>query len=372
MPEPVLDRTAANFIPVAYPSVTALEISHVVGAMRAAQLTAGPRVEEFESRFAHDHGCDFGIACNSGTSAIQLAIEGLDLRGKTVAMPTMAMVACPNAVIHAGATPVFVDSDLARGNIDLSRLHDLAGQRKIDAALVIHLYGVPVEFAADEFSFPVVEDCAEAHYGNFENGQKIGSRGIAACFSYFSNKVVCTGEGGMVTTGNAHLAARLKSIRAHAFTPDEHFHHRELANGMRMSELAGAFGCAQLDRIAGMLIHRAKLAAAYTRALIGVDWIDFQYRPVGSANWIFPALVNRNLITTLPLAHVRQKLADAGIETRGWFKPMHLQPHLKQYVLPGQSYPVAEDLWRRGFYLPLHCNMSVDDVERICDAIKAI
>jgi perosamine synthetase len=371
MSEPCFNRARRDFIPVARPSVTAAEVSAVVGALRDVQLSQGPRVEQFESRFAAMHGCAHGIATNSGTTAIHLAIEALGLRWKRIACPTMAMVAVPNAIISAGSTPVFVDSDPACGNIDLDALADLAAAGQIDAAIVIHLYGVPAEIDRD-FPVPLLEDCCEAHAANFANGEKIGSRGAAACFSFYANKIICTGEGGMVTTSDTALADRCRLLRAHAFTPQEHFHHTAHAFGYRMTEMSGAIGCAQLDRMVPMLLQRARLVKAYHHGLAGLDWLDYQYRPVGSANWVMPAMISRRFASRMTVPQVREHLAAAGIETRRWFKPMHMQPHLEQFVLPGQCFEVAEDLWERGFYLPLFHDLEVADVERICTALRSV
>jgi perosamine synthetase len=371
MAEPCFNRSRTDFIPVARPSVTAAEVSAVVGAMRDVQLSQGPRVAEFESRFAAMHGCAHGASCNSGTSALQLAIEALGLRGKRIACPAMAMVAVPNAIISAGCTPVFVDSEPASGNVDLSQLDSISDS--LAAAIVIHLYGVPVEFRASDWKFPILEDAAESHFGSFANGDQIGSRGAAACFSFFANKIITTaaGEGGIVTTNDQALAERVKLLRAHAFTAGEHFHHTEHAHGMRMGELAGAFGCAQLDRIMPMLLHRARLVKAYHHGLVGIEWLDHQCRPMGSANWVMPLML-ANTNERFNVQFVREYLAAAGIETRRWFKPMHMQPHLEQFVLPGQEFDVAEDLWERGFYLPLFHDLEVADVERICATLRSI
>jgi perosamine synthetase len=331
-------------------------------------------VEEFEHEFAQAHGKRFGVACNSGTSALHLALMACDLRQATdygpashVVCPAMGMVAIPNAVLSAGGRPVFVDSEHRTGNMDAFWISSLP-----QTVIAQHLYGVPIEFCIGKANRDRtwIEDCAEAHYATFADGSPVGSRGDLACFSFFANKIITSGgEGGMVLTNDESTAARLRGLRAHAFTAGEHFHHSEHAYGMRMTDLQGAIGLAQHRRRAEFIDRRKAIGLRYMAGLSGLPWIQMQQRTPGSAWWVFPVLVVNGFGVSRD--SVREHLAAAGVETRTWFKPLHRQPHLARYA-NGQAFPVAEGLYRCGLYLPIYYSMTDSDVDYIIERLARL
>lgn len=374
MGEPVVRKDCRHYIPVAAPSVGDAEVREVEHALRSGRLSGGEKVERFEYEFAESHGLPSGVSCNSGTTALHLALVAAGIKpGDRVAVPTLTMVACGNAILYCGAVPVFVDSEPETGNWDREaayKLDDLA------AAMPVHLYGVPCEYKFGGLKFNIIEDCAEAHYARYPLGNPVGMFARMACFSFYANKIIGTGEGGMVLCGTVEDRERLRSLRAHAFTPGEHFHHQGLAFGYRMTELQAAVGLAQHRRRDELLSRREEIAGMYDELLR--DWIDWHYGPlgrplvrpartVGSAWWVYPLLVARDFRWSRD--SVRQALAEDGVETRSYFRPLHRQPHLERFAIG--KYPIADDLSNRGFYLPLYPTLSDRQVKYVCDRLKA-
>lgn len=333
--------------------------------VRQNWISGGPRVAEFERVFAASHGRLYGAACHSGTGALKIALRALGIGpGHRVLCPTLTMVAVPNAILHVGATPVFADSEEITGNMDVDAAMGLAG--RCDVAIVPHLYGMPSEAArvlkGDHRL--VIEDCAEAHFATYADGRSVGTVGDLACFSFFANKIITTGEGGMTLTSSQDLHRDLQGLAAHAFTPGQHFCHQSLAYGDRMSDLHAAIGLCQMRAKDELLRARRKVFYWYICNLTHKPaWYRMPRFTEGMAHWVFPVLA----LDECSRDRARHSLADAGVETRTYFHPMHMQKHLREFILPGQKFPVAEDLASRGLYLPLWPGMSGDDVDYVCD-----
>lgn len=372
MPDPVVNCQAPRQIPVARPALGRAEADAVRDCVLSGWVAAGPRAEEFEREFAAAHGKRWGVACNSGTTALHLALAALEIGpGDQVLVPTLTMVAVANAVLYCGASPVFIDSQPGDGNPDGSLLDDRRFDKaRIKAVIIPHLYGVPAAglLRACRRRLPgatIIEDCAESHYASVD-GQPAGSFGELACWSFYGNKIVTTGEGGMVCTDNERLAERLRSLRAHAFTPGDHFHHRSLAFGYRMTEMSAAVGLVQHARRAELIGRRQQIAQRYFERLRRLAWIAFPERTFESAWWVFPLLAPDRSFRD----RVRARLAEAGVETRTYFVPLHRQPHLRQFA--DGNYPVADALSARGLYLPLYPDLSDDDVDYVCEVLGGI
>jgi perosamine synthetase len=373
MPDPIVNTAALRNIPVARPSLGEAEAEAARDAVLSGRIAGGPNVERFEQEFAAAHRRRFGVATNSGTTALHLALTALDVRsGDEVIVPTLTMVAVGNAVLYCGATPVFVDSESESGNADGQWLKRVLTSRT-KAAIVPHLYGVPAAAFLQALRkharhLAVIEDCAECHYASLDppSADPVGSIGLLACWSFYGNKIVSTGEGGLVATDDERLAARLRSLRAHAFTQGNHFHHQELAFGYRMTEMQAAIGLVQHQRRDELLARRKAIAARYIERLRDLSWAKFQARSSGSVWWVFPMLCPNESHRD----RLRAALAESGVETRTWFVPLSHQPHLRRYA--EHEYPVADDLSRRGLYLPLHAGMSNEDVDYICEVVWTI
>lgn len=368
--DPILNRNAPRQIPVAQPSLTEREANAARDAILSGWASGGPKVEEFEQRFAELTDKRYGVSCCSGTTALHLALMAAGVGpGDHVVIPSLTMVAVANSVLYCGATPVFVDSREGDGNPDGRWLEDCQiASVRTKAVIVPHLYGVPAAgfLEACRKHIPntmVIEDCAEAHFASI-NGKSVGSFGNYACWSFYGNKIVTTGEGGMICTNDERAAARLRSLRAHAFTPGNHFHHQELAFGVRITEPQGAVGLVQLDRREEFIARRKEIAQRYIEHLRGLAWVTFPERTFESAWWVFPILTPDQAFRD----RLRQSLADVGVETRTYFYPLNRQPHLRKYAT--HDYPVADKLSTIGVYLPLYPDLSDSDVDHVCEVLR--
>jgi perosamine synthetase len=269
---------------------------------------------------------------------------------------------------------VFVDSDAATWNLDLDRVVESIGPRT-RAILVVHTYGQPVDAdavraIADANGLLVVEDAAEAHGATY-HGRRVGSLGDVAAFSFYGNKIITTGEGGMVTTNNPAIAAAARELRDHGFSPERHFWHRLRAFNYRMSNLQGAVGLAQVERIEQLVAARRRVAGAYRERLEPINGVTLppEVADTERAHWMIGMLVGDELGCSRD--DLRRRLAAVGIETRTFFVPLHMQPaYLEDNA--GRRFPVAEDLGRRGLYLPSAPTLTNEEIDRVSAAIGAV
>ena len=313
--------------------------------------SAGSFVPRLESAFARAVGCRFAIACSSGTAALHLALAATGVgAGDEVLIPAFTMIATASAPRYLDADPVLVDADPRSWNLDPAALADKLTART-RALIVVHTYGQPadmepiLEFARRN-RLIVVEDAAEAHGASYR-GQPIGSLGDAAAFSLYANKIVTSGEGGMVTTSDPQVAELARELRDHAFSRERHFWHRRLGFNYRMTNLQAAVGPG-----AGRALGRARRAGVRTRgatgeALAGIEGIATPPEQPGGVCWMFGITVTPEF--GIGRDELRRRLAARGVETRTFFVPMHVQPvHARRFR--GQRYPVAEWLGRTGLY----------------------
>lgn len=372
MPDPVLSFQAERVIRVAKPWITEAEESIVATAVKNCCISSGPYVKDFERRFASAHDRRFGVACNSGTTALRLALAALNIGpGDKVAMPALTMIAVANAVLDCGATPVFCDSEASGvGNIDAYRAAMICHSEKCAAIILPHLYGHPIEYGEQLFPCPIIEDCAEAPLARFACGASIGTKSTLACFSFYGNKILTTGEGGMVLSSDSALDIRLRKLRAHAFSEQEHFNHTEHAFGYRMTDMSGALGLAQLRRSKEILAARKQVADWYCEELRELKNISIPHMAAGGVWWVFPVFV----CGWHELAKYRKALHDAGVETRSYFRPLHRQRHLLKFAPPNADCALsqADRWWGGGFYLPLYPEMTRDDVAYIAGVLRSV
>jgi perosamine synthetase len=361
-------------IPVCQPSLKGNEKKYVDECLNGNWISsAGRFIRAFEGAFASACHTKYGIACTSGTSALHLALATMDLGpGDEVIIPTFTMIATANAVAYMGATPVLADSEPATWNVDLNQVEDLI-TTKTRLVIPVHTYGHPVDMnplmaLADKHGFSVLEDAAEAHGATYE-GRKVGSLGHAAAFSFYANKIVSTGEGGMITTNNEDFAKMCRTLRDHAFCPERHFWHKVRGFNYRMTNLQAAIGLAQVEQLDGLVVQRRRNAALYNKLLMEVPGIVLppEASNVESVFWMYSILVGDEFGMTRD--QLRWFLADKGIETRTFFIPMHFQP-IYYATYKGQRYPVAEDLCRRGLYLPSSSSLSKEEIRYVTEAVK--
>ena len=335
----------------------------------------GPFVRRFEEQFARQAGCEFAVACANGTAALHLALAALGIGpGDEVILPTFTMIATANAVRYTGATVKLVDAEPKYLNIDADKI-EAAVTPQTKAIIAVHTYGHPapmhrLQTIAREWNLHLIEDAAEAH-GAEILGQRVGSFGVAGTFSFYGNKIVTTGEGGMVTTNDRQFADLARRLCNHAFHPEQHFWHEYVGFNYRMTNLQAAVGLAQTERFDEIVNARRRVRAWYDKRLKLIPGIQTppESNDCKCVFWMYAVRIDSKFGCS---SHeLRTLLAQRGIETRSFFVPMHLQPiYYNQFR--GHRFPVAEDLCRSGFYLPTHEGLEDSDIEWIVQQIGDI
>lgn len=362
--------------PVFEPEVTEADVEAVAAAVRAGEISGsfGESIPAFERAFAAFCGCKHGVAVSSGTTALHLAVAAAGIGpGHEVLISASTNIATGLAPFFQGADIVPVDSEPDTWNLDLNQLEELIGPRT-RAVIPVHLYGHPVDMdrlgeIARRHDLVVIEDAAEAH-GAECRGRQVGGLGHMGCFSFYANKVITTGEGGMVVTNDDRLADQLRLLRNLAFGKPR-FLHEQVGFNYRMTGMQAALGLSQLGRLGSVIEAKRRLAGWYLRHLAGIDGLQLPAERDWARNvyWMVAVAVEEAFgLTRDELAAI---LARDGIDIRTFFCPMNLQPCLQPRLSPrGASCPVAESLWRRGLYLPSSTNLTEDDVASIAGAIR--
>jgi perosamine synthetase len=363
-----------KLIPVSSPVFAGNEKKYVNECLDTVWISsAGRFVPLFEDSFAAFCSAEHAVACNSGTSALHLALLALGVEpGDEVIVPTLTYVAAANVISYCDAKPVLVDSEPRTMNIDPA-LIEAAITEKTKGILVVHLYGHPADVdpilaIAKRRGLFVVEDAAEAH-GALYRGRKVGSLADAATFSFFGNKILTTGEGGMVTTGSAALAERLRLFRGQGGNIARRYWFPIIGHNYRMTNIEAALGLAQVECAEVHMARRRTVAEWYRRHLAPLG--EFVSLPVEEpwarhAFWMYTILLNQ---PDIDRDAFMQALLEENIETRPVFHPMHVIPaHREQ----GSHYPVAEDLAARGVCLPTHGLLEEEDIARIASSIRTI
>jgi perosamine synthetase len=332
----------------------------------------GRFVQQFETEFSAACGTRYGVAVANGTCALHLALEALGIGpGDEVIVPSLTFIATANTVTHAGATPVFADVDPDTLCISPDTIEPLMSPRT-KAVIPVHLLGQPCDMPeicrfARQHHLHVIEDAAEAH-GAEVHGQRVGSFGEINCFSFYANKIITTGEGGMCTTDDAVLADRMRLLRGHGMDPDRRYWHGVIGYNYRMTNLQAAVGVAQLPCLDAWIEKRRWVSSRYRELLASLsNLLYFLEEPPGtrSACWMS--------VLMLKDPNCREQLLDylcgQGIETRPLFWPVHQMPPYKN----GSTVflPVTEDLSRRGVMLPSHTKLSDEDLKTICNSLAA-
>jgi perosamine synthetase len=365
-------------IPVCSPKINKRDIEIVENCVRSTWISGTSEyVTEFEEKFAKYCGCKYGVATNSGTTTLHLALATLDVKkGDEVIIPTFTMIATVNSVTYTGAKPILIDSELDTWNIDTSKIEEKITDRT-KVIMPVHTYGHPVDMdpileLAEKYGLYVIEDAAEAHGAEYK-GRKTGSMGHLGCFSFYANKIITTGEGGMMVTNDQELAEKARWLRAHAFGREgKHFYHEALGFGYRMSGLQAALGLAQLERINQFVSIRRKNAKLYNSLLSELEGrITLPPEASWGKNvyWMYSILVGEQF--GISRTRLMENLELEGIGTRTFFYPIHVQPfYSKQYQ--GEEFVVADRLSRKGVNLPSGNNLSHAEVEYVCSCIKKL
>jgi perosamine synthetase len=368
-----------TLVPVNEPVLDGNEKKYLAQCIDTGWISSeGPFVKEFETRFAERVGRKHGIAVCNGTAALDAAVAALDLTpGDEVIMPTFTIISCASAITRLGAVPVLVDCDMRTWNMNAADVESRITPRT-KAIMVVHIYGLPVDMdpileLARRHSLAIIEDAAEM-IGQTYKGKPCGSFGNLSTFSFYPNKHVTTGEGGMVVTDDDALADRCRSLRNLAFSAERRFVHHELGWNFRMTNMQAAIGVAQLERLDEFVEKKRRIFARYTELLQGMPGIALPVPCTSYAdniNWVFGVVIDDSV--DFDAIEAMSRLAKLGVGTRPFFWPMHEQPVFREMGLfAGESYPCAERIARRGFYLPSGLALTDEQMERVAAAMRKV
>jgi perosamine synthetase len=361
-------------VPVNEPVVTAEAKKYVMDALDTGWISSGGAyIDRFEKEFAAFIGVKHAITTTSGTTAIHLALAALGVgEGDEVIVPTFTMIGSIDPILYVRAKPVFIDSEMETFNMDVSQLERLITP-KTKAIMPVHIYGHSVDMdpvleIARKHGIPVMEDAAEAHGATYK-GKKCGSLGAINCFSFYGNKILTTGEGGMVVTDDDQLAARARTLKDLAHSPARRFWHEEMGFNYRMTNLQAALGVGQMAHVEEFLQKKVWMAEAYAKGLQGVPGLRLPITKNYAKNvyWMYAVLIEKEF--PLSKDQLRAALKERGIDTRDFFYSVASQPLVSQYVSADQHFPVAEDIQERGFYLPSGLALTQEQVDYVCTAI---
>jgi perosamine synthetase len=362
-------------IPVNEPLVGDSEIKYVMECLRTGWISSEGRfIHEFEERWAAYCGMSFGVAVSNGTVALEIAMACLDLQpGDEVIMPTFTIISCAQAVTMNGMKPVLVDSDPRTWCMNVNQVEAKITART-RAIMPVHMYGHPVDMdplmeLAQKYQLYIIEDAAEVHGAEYK-GRKCGGLGDLGCFSFYANKIVTTGEGGMVLTRDAARAEKLRDLRNLCFKKERRFYHTELGHNYRLTNLQAAIGLAQMERIEDSVAHKRWMGAAYTERLKHIRGLQLPFEEPWARNvyWMYGIVLDES--TGMDAPEFARRLAEMGVMTRPFFLGMHEQPVFhKMGLFLGENYPVAERIARQGLYLPSGMTLTEANIDQVSNAV---
>lgn len=366
-------------IPVNEPLLNGNEKKYLAQCIDSGWISSeGPFVTQLETQFATRLGRKFGIAVSNGSVALEAAVAALDIGpGDEVILPTFTIISCAAAIVRAGATPVLVDSDPVTWNMDVAQVEARITPRT-KAIMIVHIYGLPTDVGpvlaiAERHGLKVIEDAAQMH-GQTWRERPCGSFGDLSTFSFYPNKHITTGEGGMIVTDSVELAERCRSLRNLCFQAKRRFVHEELGWNFRMSNLQAALGVAQLERLDEFVLRKRAMGAHYSELLADFPNIQLPLAQTEYADniyWVYGLILKDEV--GLDAEESMRRLAADGIGTRPFFWPMHEQPVFKKMGLfAGERYPVAERLARQGLYLPSGLALTSEQIDNTASAVRRI
>jgi len=369
----------ADFVPVNEPLLDGNERKYLLECIDTGWISSeGPFVHRFEEQFAARVGRRYGVAVANGSVALEVAVAALGIGpGDEVIMPTFTIISCAAAVVRAGAKPVLVDVDAATWNMDVNQIEQKITART-RAIMVVHIYGLPVDMdplldIAARHELRVIEDAAEMH-GQTYKGRPCGSFGAVSTFSFYPNKHVTTGEGGMVVTDDPVLAEKCRALRNLCFQAGKRFVHEELGWNFRMSNIQAALGVAQLERLDEFVARKRRIGHLYSHRLTDIPNVQLPLPRTDYADniyWVYGIVLSQE--AGFDAEEAMRRLAEYGVGTRPFFWPMHEQPVFRKMGLfAGESYPVAERIARRGFYVPSGLGLTDSQIEASARAVRTL
>jgi len=365
-----------DFIPVNEPLLDGNEKRYLSKCIDTGWISSeGPFVKEFEERFAAQVGRKYGVAVCNGTAALDAAVEAFDIGpGDEVILPAFTIISCITQIIRSGATPVLIDSDPETWNMDVTQIESKITP-KTKAIMAVHIYGLPVDMAhvlalAAKYDLRVIEDAAEAH-GQSYLGKPCGSFGDISTFSFYPNKHITTGEGGMIVTDSEVLAESCRSLRNLCFLPQKRFVHERLGWNLRMTNLQAALGLAQLERLEEFISRKRSMGTLYQSLFTDLPKFQTPLAETPYAEniyWVYGLVLPKE--APLKADEAMHWLAQKGIGCRPFFYPMHLQPVFqKMGLFSEESYPVAEYLAEKGFYIPSGLALREEQMQRVTESV---
>ena len=361
-----------SMIPVNEPVVGKEEKDLLCACIDSGWISSeGPFVNQFEEEMACFVERKYGIAVCNGSAALDVSVAALGIgKGDEVIMPTFTIISCASAVIRAGATPVLVDCDPRSWNMDVTQI-EMKITPKTKAIMVVHIYGLPVDIdpileLSDKYGLKIIEDAAEM-IGQTYKGRMCGSFGDISVFSFYPNKHVTTGEGGMVLTNDEILVERCKSLRNLCFQKEKRFIHNELGWNFRMTNLQAAVGLAQLKRLYKSIERKRRIGTKFSKLLADIKGIELPVTRTTFAEnifWVYGIVLDD--INMPDAEQIMLKLKTHGVGTRPFFWPMHEQPVFKKMGLfKNDHFPVAEHLARKGFYIPSGLALTDEQIDYV-------
>ena len=369
-----------DFIPVNEPLLNGNEKKYLDECIDTGWISSeGPFIKRFEEGIASMAGRKYAVAVANGTAAIDAAVTALGIgRYDEVIVPAFTIISCLTQIIRLGARPVLVDSDRITWNMDVSQIESKITS-KTKAIMIVHIYGLPVDVdpvlaLAKKYGLKVIEDAAEMH-GQTYRGRPCGSFGDISTFSFYANKHITTGEGGMIVMDDEALFEKCRSYRNLCFQPQKRFVHEELGWNMRMTNLQAALGVAQLEKLDQFVARKRDMGKGYTERFsdlekyVQLPLVKTEYAE--NIYWVYGMVLKDQIRFGADVA--MKKMGDFGVGTRPFFYPMHKQPVFqKMGLFEKESFPVAEWLAERGFYIPSGLALSEDQMEKVVETVKRI
>ena len=365
-----------DFIPVNEPLLNGNEKKYLCECIDTGWISSeGPFVKEFEQKMSASVNRKYGIAVSNGTAALEIACQALDIgEGDEVIMPAFTIISCAMAVTKLGAIPVLVDSDMNDWNMLVDDIEAKITD-KTKAIMMVHIYGLPVQVdkvlqLAKKYNLKVIEDAAEMH-GQTYNGKPCGSFGDISTFSFYANKHITTGEGGMVMTDDEQLAERCRLIRNLCFRKDIRYVHDEISDNYRFTNMQAAVGLAQLERLEEFIEIKRNMGKFYTEELRGVKGLRLPVEKTSYADniyWVYGLVLDDDI--NIDNRHMQKLLANEGVGARTFFWCMHEQPvYQKKGLFAGEKYQNAEYLARKGFYIPSGLALNKEQMSQVVKSV---
>lgn len=368
----------SDFIPVNVPRFVGNELAYLSECIDSGWVSSEGRfVGAFETGMANLMGRKFAVAVQNGSNALDISIAALNIGpGDEVIVPSFTIISCVLQILRVGAVPVFVDSDVDTWNMDVSQVHDNISS-KTKAVIAPHIYGLPIDMdplvsICNEHGICLIEDAAEV-IGQTYQGRPCGSFGKLSTVSFYPNKHITTGEGGMVLTDDPSIAEKLRSLRDLCHSPERRFKHYELGWNMRMSNLQAAVGLAQLEGLPDSIIRKRQIGMFYSEKFQDLSSVNLPIVHTDYADnifWVYGMVLKEP--TSRSVTDIIDKLNRCGIGCRPFFFPLHQQPLMDKYLFRGKSLVVSEYLGSHGFYIPSGLGLTDRDMEYVAANVRNI